>query len=134
MEPAVLREALAAPVALADADASTELDPDAGSWFVCGTPPLLLIAAGSGDVHVAEPELSWRGPSQLLLSARNTVSHAATPVDDMVAWLGPVARELVASRRRRFRTCAKCGDRIPSEWMHDRRICQRCVQRHGVVY
>ena len=45
------------------------------------------------------------------------------------------ARDTAIGDPRYFGTCERCGERQPRGWMHDRRTCQPCAERHlGVVH
>jgi hypothetical protein len=41
----------------------------------------------------------------------------------------------VIENHRHFRVCQECGDRKPTGWMHNDRICQGCAEaNYGIVY
>ncbi|KKL07574.1 hypothetical protein LCGC14_2584670 [marine sediment metagenome] len=54
------------------------------------------------------------------------------------AFLEAVARAVAKAREARlatYRTCSRCGQTNPPEWMHNADTCQSCAVRHlGVVY
>ena len=116
-----------------------DADPSGGGgypvtpWHIAGNPPQLMLRVFPHGVFVARPEGVWRHGTHGLGYEPSQQEYVA---GQEVLTRGPdVVRRLLSARRRTFRYCRYCYDRVPPERRIDDDLCMGCATAwHGVVY
>jgi len=102
-----------------------------------GDPGEVIVRITAPAVEVLAFAVEWHGPHTPVVTG--TPLATLNPSDlTRPALLAAVVAAIEKARTARlatYRTCVRCDETKPPEWMHDARTCQRCAERAlGVVY
>lgn len=101
-----------------------------------GDPVEVVVRIESHVVHIERPIIKWHGHSPI----ERGVHVASIQLEglSLTSLKQQLTRAVGAARKRRratFRSCSRCGQQNPPEWMHDHELCQSCAQEFlNIVY
>lgn len=114
-----------------------ETQVDGSVVIVGGDPGEVIVRMTGSKISIAEFTVRWEGPHTPVVRPRQvaTLNWQRLPASETMMLLHMLIEAARSTRRSKFRTCERCGETKPPEWMHGESICQSCAEQHlGVVY
>lgn len=105
--------------------------------LVGGDPGEVIVRLSGNKVSIAGYSVRWEGPHTPVVRSKQlaTLNWKRLPASTTMMTLHGLITAAIEIRRAKYRTCEKCRETKPPEWMHGDDICQSCAERHlGVVY
>jgi hypothetical protein len=102
-----------------------------------GDPREVIVKIAGKRVSVGIFTVRWDGPHTPVVYREwlATLHWKNLPASELTAMLLQLISKASELRRARYRKCDRCAELNPPEWMHDKKTCQSCAERHlGVVY
>jgi ribosomal protein L40E len=113
---------------------STEQGEDNSVTLTGGAPGEVIVRIAATTVEVLAYTVEWDGPHTPVTTGV-PVATVDLVESDLVATVSDAIGKARTARLATYRTCTRCNETNPPEWMHDAQTCQRCAERDfGVVY
>lgn len=105
--------------------------------LIGGDPGEVVVQIDDGIITISEYTVAWKSPHTPVIEAEKvgTLNWEQIPATALKETLRELITKTIEIRRAKYRTCEKCGETNPPEWMHSDDVCQSCAEQHlGVVY
>ncbi|HBN74725.1 MAG TPA: hypothetical protein DD473_02660 [Planctomycetaceae bacterium] len=114
-----------------------EIQLDGSLSLIGGDPSEVIVRLSGNKITVSEFRVRWDGPHTPTVHPRlvTAINWKSLPDFDITCLIGMAIESTRRHRIEKYRTCLRCGETNPPEWMHGDDICQSCAERHlGVVH
>lgn len=119
-------------------EAVEQHEDDEGSVVITGGDPgEVVVHLSATQVIVAEYAVDWETPDEAVIDPIPTggVNWTVVSSDGAMRCIKALITAAREARLAKFRTCTRCEERTPPEWMHSDELCQECAEQDlGLIH
>lgn len=108
-----------------------------GNQVFIGDPAAVIVQIDDDWLTLCEFSIKWTGPHtrEVLPIPLAKLNWKLMSINELRGIYSHIFSSILIKRREKYRTCEKCMETKPPEWMCGDKICDECAQKyHGIIH